>query len=301
MNRKQLQYVIELSEDLNFSVVAEKLGITQPALSKQVLSLEKELGVKLFDRNNIPMTLTAAGEHFVAEAKKLIYREDQLLRSMEDYKCGKLGKLEIGISPFRSLYLVPYIVNMVKEKFPGVTVVLHEEGSDQLRKNAVEGKYDFAVVNLPVDESVLNVKLIEADTLVLAVPDNLSKTLPVSSENGIPEIELNDCKNLPFVVVSPAQEMRQLFDKMCAEVDFTPDVATEVVGVSTAWSMARAGVGATLLPLQFVKNFNFDESITLFKLKNCHQTRQPAIVTRRGQFVSEYAKFAIDLLTEKNK
>ena len=53
MNRKQLQYVIELSEDLNFSVVAEKLGITQPALSKQILSLEKELEVKLFDRNNI--------------------------------------------------------------------------------------------------------------------------------------------------------------------------------------------------------------------------------------------------------
>ena len=114
MNRKQLQYVIELSEDLNFSVVAEKLGITQPALSKQILSLEKELDVKLFDRNNIPMTLTAAGEHFVAEAKKLIYREDQLVRSMEDYKSGKLGKLEIGISPFRSLYLIPNIVLWVR-------------------------------------------------------------------------------------------------------------------------------------------------------------------------------------------
>ena len=244
------------------------------------------------------MTLTAAGEHFVAEAKKLIYREDQLLRSMEDYKSGKLGKLEIGISPFRSLYLVPGIINKVKEKFPGVTVVLHEEGSDQLRKNAVEGKFDFAVVNLPVDESVLDVRLIEADTLVLAVPKKLSEKLPSASESNIPEIDLKDCKKLPFVVVSPQQEMRQLFDKMCAEVDFTPDVATEVVGVSTAWSMARAGVGATLLPLQFVKNFDFDDSIALYKLKNCQHSRQPAIVTRRGQFVSEYAKYAIELLTQ---
>lgn len=301
MNRKQLQYVIELSEDLNFSVVAEKLGITQPALSKQILSLEKELDVKLFDRNNIPMTLTAAGEHFVAEAKKLIYREDQLLRSMEDYKSGKLGKLEIGISPFRSLYLVPDIINKVKEKFPGVTVVLHEEGSDQLRKNAVEGKFDFAVVNLPVDESVLDVRLIEADTLVLAVPNNFTGNLPATDKNNIPEIDLKDCKRLPFVVVSPQQEMRQLFDKMCAEVDFAPDVATEVVGVSTAWSMARAGIGATLLPLQFVNNFNFDDSISLYKLKNCQHSRQPAIVTRRGQFVSEYAKYAIELLTQNNK
>lgn len=295
MNRKQLQYVIELSEDLNFSVVAEKHGISQPALSKQILALEKELDVKLFDRNNIPMTLTAAGEHFVVEAKKLIYREDQLLRSMEDYKSGKSGKLEIGISPFRSLYLIPSIVNKVKEKFPGVTVVLHEEGSDQLRKNAAEGKYDFAVVNLPVDESVLDVKLIEADTLVLAVPQKLAEALPKASDN-IPEIDLKDCKKLPFIVVGHAQEMRQLFDKLCAEADFTPNVATEVVGVSTAWSMARAGVGATLLPLQFVENFTFDESIAIYKLKNCQQSRQPAIVTRRGQYLSKYAKYAIELL-----
>lgn len=298
MNRKQLQYAIELSEDLNFSVVAEKLGITQPALSKQILSLEKEIDVKLFDRNNIPMTLTAAGEYFISEAKKLIYKEDQLIRSMEDYKSGKLGKLEIGISPFRSLYLIPAIINKVKEKFPGVTVVLHEEGSDQLRKNAVEGKYDFAVVNLPVDESILDVRLIEADTLVLAVPEKLAENLPDTSKNSISEIDLKECKNLPFVVVSPLQEMRQLFDKMCAEAEFVPNVATEVVGVSTAWSMARAGVGATLLPLQFVNNFYFDESIALYKLKNCQQSRQPAIVTRRGQYLSEYAKYAIELLTK---
>ena len=210
MNRKQLQYVIELSEDLNFSVVAERLGITQPALSKQILSLEKELDVKLFDRNNIPMTLTAAGEHFVAEAKKLIYREDQLVRSMEDYKSGKLGKLEIGISPFRSLYLIPNIVNKVKDKFPGVTVVLHEEGSDTLRKNAAEGKYDFAVVNLPVDESVLDVTLIEADTLVLAVPEKLAETPPEAAKSSIPEIDLKDCKKLPSVVVSTIDKMAML-------------------------------------------------------------------------------------------
>lgn len=300
MNKKQMQYVIELSEDLNFSVVAEKLGISQPALSKQILSLEKELDVKLFDRNNNPMTLTAAGEHFVREAKKLIYQEDQLFRSMADYKSGSRGKLEIGISPFRSLYLIPNIVKKVKDKFPGVTVVLHEEGSDLLRKNAVEGKYDFAVVNLPVDESLLDVKLIEADTLVLAVPEKFSSNLPKSSKCNIPEIDLKDCENLPFVVVSPAQEMRQLFDKICTEAEISPNVSMEVMGVSTAWSMVRAEVGATLLPLQFVKNYDFDESVALYKLKNCQQSRQPAIVTRRGQFVSEYAKYAIELLTQKN-
>ena len=63
MNSRQLHYAILLSQIRNFSQVAEKLDITQPALSKQILNLENELGVKLFDRNTIPLTLTPAGEH----------------------------------------------------------------------------------------------------------------------------------------------------------------------------------------------------------------------------------------------
>ena len=130
MNSRQLQYAIALSETRNFSQVAEKLGMTQPALSKQILSLEKELGVKLFDRDTNPISLTPAGERFVQDAKDLIYKEDQLIRSMERFRSGKEGQLTIGISPFRSLYLMPRIVKRLKEKFPGVRVCLQEWGSE---------------------------------------------------------------------------------------------------------------------------------------------------------------------------
>ena len=89
MNYRQLYYAVELSEICNFSQVAEQLNISQPALSKQIMALEKELDVKLFDRSSIPLTLTPAGERFVADAKELIFREEQLKRSMEDFKNEK--------------------------------------------------------------------------------------------------------------------------------------------------------------------------------------------------------------------
>ena len=76
MNYRQLQYAIALSETRNFSQVADKLKISQPALSKQILSLENDLGVKLFDRSTVPLTVTPAGEHLIREAKELLYRED---------------------------------------------------------------------------------------------------------------------------------------------------------------------------------------------------------------------------------
>lgn len=296
MNTKQIQYVLALSETLNFSMVAEQLGISQPALSKQIIGLEQELGVRLFDRSTTPLTITAAGAHFVQEAKELLFREDQLKRSMQDFATGGRGRLLIGISPFRSMYLIPSIVKQVRNRYPGVQVVLHEVGSDQLRKEAAEGKYDFAIVNLPVDESVLDVTPLESDTLVLAVPNELVAIL--GAEEG-QEIDFADCKEMPFVVVGHSQEMRKLFDRLCASANLKPQIAAEVVGVSTAWAMARAGVGATLLPLQFVKADRFDQRLTLFTLKNNIFTRQPVVVTRRGQYLSECARFAIGLLANR--
>ena len=294
MNTKQLQYALMLYENLNFSVVSEKLGITQPALSKQIHNLEADLGVKLFDRTSSPLTVTPAGEYFFTEAKKLLYKEDQLLRSMQDFKSGKRGCLTIGISPFRSMYLIPEIISAVTEKFPEIKVVLHEKSSDVLRKEAGEGKYDFAIVNLPIDESVLEYTPIESDELVLAVPKKLSDTLPKSDK-----IEFSDCKKIPFVVVSQSQEMRRLFDKCCANSYLEPKIAMEVVGISTAWAMCRAGIGATLLPRQFVQYTGLGDNIKLYNLKHNIRSRQPVIVTRKGQYISEYAEYAIKLLTEQ--
>ena len=297
MNSKQIQYAIALSKTLNFSQSAQELGITQPSLSKQIINLENELGVKLFDRNHSPMTLTPAGEYFITHAQEIIHKETELFKAIEGFQSGKNGSLTIGVTPFRSLYLMPEIVKKVKDKFPGVKVTLCEENSAHLRTEVCDGKYDFAVVNLPVDESVLDVTVLDADTLVLAVPKALTENLPAYNEDELVSIDFAKAKDLPFVVLSPAQEMRELFDKLCTRAQFTPQIACEVVGMTTAWSMARAGVGAALLPLQFIKSFS-DENICLYKIKSKLYSRQPAVVFKRGQYMSDYAKYAISLLTE---
>ena len=157
MNTKQLQYVLALSETRNFSQVAEQLGITQPALSKQIQHIEKELGVKLFDRNHSPLTLTPAGEYFVRSAREMVYQEKQLRKAMEQFHSGDSGRLVIGVTPFRSLYLMPELVKKIRARYPGVSIALHEVNSAQLRKDAAEGKCDLAVVNLPVDTALLDV------------------------------------------------------------------------------------------------------------------------------------------------
>lgn len=299
MNTRQIQYAVELSKTRNISQAAERLGISQPALSKQILSLEKDLDIKLFDRTTNPMTLTAAGEHFIRQAQELLYREDQLLRSLEAYKSGESGKLVIGISPFRSQYLIPKVARKVKERYPGVQIVLCEAGSDQLRREAAEGKYDFAVVNLPVDGAALDVTALEPDTMVLTVPRGMVDGLPDTSVEEPACIDLKLCAHLPFVTVGDQQEMRGQFETACADAGFHPEVTAEVVGLSTAYALCKAGVGATLLPLQYVRHEGAGESVVLYRLSQTIRTRQPVIVTRRGQYCSPYAQYAMELLIEK--
>lgn len=298
MNTRQLQYAVLLSQMRNFSLVANKLNITQPALSKQILSLENELGVKLFDRTTNPLTLTAAGEHFIREAKELIYKEEQLLRSMERYESGQAGRLVIGITPLRSSYLISDTVKTVREQFPEVTIKLREAASGILRKEIAEGKYDFAIVSLPVDDSILEARPLEQDRLVLAVPKKLAHLIP--NTDRLEEIEFADCKALPFVVAGQGQEMRILFDKLCASANFTPSVAVEVVELATAWTIASAGVAAAVLPKQFVEKGHHSDAVQIISIKNAPYTRQLAIVTKRGQYISRVAKYAIELLS-KNK
>lgn len=296
MNSRQIQYAVLLSEIGNFSQVAEKLNITQPALSKQILSLEKELGTQLFDRERNPVTLTASGEYFIREAKELLYKQTQLTKSMEQFSKGDKGQLIIGITPFRSAYLISEAVKKVRDKFPGVKVKLAEEGSEMLRKDAAEGKFDFAVINLPVDESRLDVTLIEADKLALVIPRNM---MP-SCENP-EEADFSCFRDIPFVVPGANQEMRQLFEKLCASSGIRPQIAAEVVNLTSAWEMACAGVGATLLPLQFVKGKDKKDAMTVVKLKNSFSLRQPVVAVKKGQYLSPYARYAIKLLTEQTE
>lgn len=294
MNNKQIKYAIALSKSLNFSQVAQSLGISQPALSKQISLLEKELDIELFDRHQNPIKITSAGEFFLSRMEEIIYNEEQVVKTLDDFKTGKKGTLTIGVSPFRALYLLPDICNKIREKFPEIKIILSEDSSDNLRAKASEGKYDFAIVNLPVDDAVLDITPIEKDELVIAVPKNYTQNIKIDNN----EIEIKELKNIPFIVVGENQEMRVLFDKMCKASDFEPNISAEVVGLTTAWAMARQGIGATLLPLSLVKNLDINNELKLYTPSYKAHTRQPVIITKHGQYISDYAKYAIKLLTK---
>lgn len=299
MNTKQVQYALVLAQNLNFSQTAEQLGITQPALSKQILALEKDLGVRLFDRSTLPLSVTPAGEHFFAQAKELLMREEQLRQDMADFQSGNRGRLTIGISPFRCLYLMPELLQKLQTQYPGLQIVLREGKSHELHKLAADGLVDFAIMNLPVDETLLEVLPLAPERILLAVPESMADSVPVEAgqtEGGYPVADLQNCQALPFVVLGSQQVHRVLFDKLCQKAGIVPNIAVETVGITSAWAMTRAGIGATLLPAQFIETAHFRENIRFFALSGSGTPRHPAIIRKKGAALSPFAQTAIDLI-----
>ncbi|MBP3427938.1 MAG: LysR family transcriptional regulator [Clostridia bacterium] len=295
MNQRQMHYALTVARCRSFSQAAEELEVSQPALSKQIISLEQELGVRLFDRATTPVTLTPAGEVFIRRAGRLLSEEDELVRAMERFRTGESGRLTIGIAPSRSPYLTPPLLLALRAQFPGLQFVLCESNSTQLHKGILEGQYDFAIMNLPVDESQLEAIPLEKDTLVLAVPRAM---LPLIGRDEAAQeaIPLEACGALPFIALSQGQELRRLFDKLCTLSGAQITIGAEVVSISTAWALVQAGVGAAVLPRQMIDAEGSAEAV-LFPLEQSTYTRQPAIITRRGQERSAYAAAAIELLT----
>ena len=150
MDSNQFEYVIAVAEEKNFSKVAKKLYISQPSLSQYIMRLEKQLGIKLFDRTTNSLTLTFAGEKYLESAKNIQSLENRLRWELNDIADSKKGRLTIGIPFPTERYILPSLLPEFHRQFPGIEMVIKEQSAAGLEELLMEGKVDIAILHLPV-------------------------------------------------------------------------------------------------------------------------------------------------------
>ena len=133
------EYIVAVAEERSFSKAAQVLFVSQSSLSKYILQVEKTMGVKLFDRNTVPLKITFAGELFLEKARQILDLERQLKQQMEDIANVNFGRITIGVSPYIGSYIMPYILPRFYEKYPKVTVILLEKNILELERMAYNG------------------------------------------------------------------------------------------------------------------------------------------------------------------
>src|SRR5262249_30235111 len=155
MELRHLRYFVAVAEELHFGRAAARLHLAQPALSRQIRSLEEEVGLRVLERDRRRVALTAAGAVFLGEARFLLGHVDDAVEAARRADRGELGSLRIGYVPAVVTTGLPEIVRGFRKRFPGVDVRLQEMNPAMQVEALLGERVDVAFSRGPIHEPPL--------------------------------------------------------------------------------------------------------------------------------------------------
>ena len=161
MELRHLRYFVAVAEALNFTKAATRLHVAQPALSRQVSDLEEELGVDLLRRTSHGVLLTEEGKLFLEEAQGILKRADESVAKVRALARGEFGELQIGYVPPLDLHILPHALAEFQKATPGVKVVLHDLGSDEICNELRTGRLHLGLMMQPSEETTTGIEFEE--------------------------------------------------------------------------------------------------------------------------------------------
>ena len=252
MNYNNLLYVIEVAKYENFSKAAEKLYISQPALSQSINRLEEKLGVVLFKRTKNSVEITEAGKLFVKQAEKIIKQMDNLEKIMIEYSEKDLQNITIGISQFYGKYFLPNVIKVLNNKYPDIQINIKESESRILEDYLLKGEIDLAIIPLPIKSKDIYYETLYTEELVFAV-NSLEKHL-ITADVIDETVDLAHFKNASFVLLNSGFKLRITAEQICSEeFGFVPKVVFESENLDLLNSLISNNIGVSFLPSNISK------------------------------------------------
>lgn len=288
MDLQQFRYVIAVAEEGNFTRAAERLYLSQPALSVQVRKLEQELGTPLFVRLAREVALTPAGEVFLDHARRALFEVELTRRKVEEV-CGlRAGRVEVGVLPSVAASVLPAVLTRFHRQYPGVEVRLVEENISTHFEHLVHlAQLDLAVIRLPCGRRDLRCRRIVREPLLAMLP-------PDHPLYDRAEVSLAELADEDFVTMQPRYGLHELLLTVCAQAGYTPRISLATGQLSTVWGMVRAGVGVAVLPRMATGP---DTSCTT-RISDGFAVRELGVIWRADQPLSPGAAAFLRILTD---
>ncbi|RGP35425.1 LysR family transcriptional regulator [Pseudotabrizicola alkalilacus] len=174
MNLKQLEYFIALAEELHFGRAAERLGIAQPPLSRQIKQIEDELGALLFNRSRNAISLTQAGERLYARGTAMVAEFNDIRLEVRRIGQGAEGRLRIGFVGSATYGILQTVLKSFRAAYPDVSLSLIPMNNAQLQRSLIRREIDLAIARPTLEDAEITTRKLGDEPLVLAAPDTLT-------------------------------------------------------------------------------------------------------------------------------
>jgi DNA-binding transcriptional LysR family regulator len=281
---QQLRILKAIATEKNFTRAAELLYLSQPSLSKQIKTLEKNLDVVLINRKNNKISLTENGKVFLEYSERILALCEESCRALIDLKNGERGNLTVGASQTIGTYLMPRVLALFAQNYPQIDLKVQVNSTRIIAKNVRNQKIDIAVVGGEIPDELkknLTVENFVEDEFSLII----SKSHPFASKRIITK---EDLYHLNFITLNSNSTIRKFIDNILTQNQIETRQLkiimqlNSIEGIKTAVSL---GLGAAFVSSSAIEKEIELKTIEILKIENIRITRMLSIITN-----SEYYK-----------
>ena len=242
MDLRQLEYFVHVADAGSFSRAAQLLAVAQPALSRQIRSLEVELRQTLFLRNGRGVTLTTPGGRLLAHARGILQQVQSARADLDESRTAPVGRVAVGLPPTVGRLLSGPLVAEFRSRFPRADISIVEGLTVHILEWLAHGRVDVGVVyNPPSSPNVELVPLAEQPLCLIG---------PAPSGGGAgggTTVALRSLPEFPLIIPSRPHTVRMLVDSRLAALGLKPQIALEVDGVRAIVDLVQRGHGFAVL------------------------------------------------------
>jgi len=243
MDIRQLRTTLAIAETGSLTRAAELLHVVQPALSRQLRQLEDELGVPLFERNRLGMTLTERGRRFIDQVRVSLQTLDQARAAIAAPAASLCGTVSIGMLPSLAATLAAPLATALQRQYPEVKVRIAQGFSHALQVWLELGELDIAVMGDYRPSDLLYATPVWREPLQI-----VGRPRPQYGWPDADTLALARAARLPLIMPAAHQGLRHLIHCACTAIGADPNIVAESDDTNIQLDMARHGVGFAILP-----------------------------------------------------
>ena len=277
MELYQLRSLVAVAETGNFTRASEKLNITQPALSQQIINLEKELCHKLLHRLGRKAVLTDPGRFFLERAQRIILEADNATKEIRDHP-GLESRITVGAIPSVAPFILPPLIAQARIEYPHLEIYAREDFRTDLVQGVIDGSLDVAVVSTPVREASLSIEPFLHEPLLLVV----SQSHPFAKRVKIHAADLAD---ETFVMLGSSSSLFEQVRQFCGNHQFEPRIGYRCSQLATVKSLVALGAGISILP-RVAQSSKDNDTLAYLPLADSNPERELVIIRHLQSYQS---------------
>lgn len=239
MDLKQLEYFVSVVDLGGFSRAARLLGVAQPAISRQVRSLEVELRQNLLVRNGRGASPTEAGKRLLAHARGILQQVERARAEVDEIKGAPVGHVVVGLPPTLARLMTAPVVREFRRRFPQASLSIVEGLSSYMHEWLQVGRIDIALLYNPTPSPAIDSRPLLEDALCF-----VARRQKAPAPRVMP---LRDLPRYPLIIPSRPHAIRMLVETRLAAVGLKPQVAMEIDAVSAILELVAEGHGFAVL------------------------------------------------------